>query len=251
MDLGNLLAPVFVFLITLTLLRALFAKLEQMQESLQRERIVKAAFEEREQLARELHDGISQSLFMLSVKLDKLERARSEADLRQTTEQIRRTVRHVYDDVRQSIANLHDAPLPEDMSWMQSIHHLTAEIEQTSGIQTTVEWHVQDRLLSPKQKVELLAIMREALMNVQKHARAERIVIRGDYEAAIHSEERIFRCSILDDGIGVSEQMLNEKGKYGVKMMRERAAEMGWTLTVQAAQPHGTKVETTGRSGLR
>ncbi|MGM0880134.1 MAG: sensor histidine kinase [Bacillota bacterium] len=248
MGLGNLLAPVFVFLITLTLLRSLFAKLEQMQESLQRERIVKAAFEEREQLARELHDGISQSLFMLSVKLDKLERAQSDSDVRQTTEQIRRTVRHVYDDVRQSIANLHDAPLPEDMSWMQSIHHLAAEIEQTSGIQTIVEWHVQERLLSHKQKVELLAIMREALMNVQKHARAERIVIRGEYEAAILSDESTFRCTILDDGTGVSEQMLNEKGKYGIKMMQERAAAMGWTLTVQAAQHHGTKVEIIGRS---
>lgn len=248
MDLGNLLAPVFVFLISLTLLRSLFAKLEQMQESLQRERIVKAAFEEREQLARELHDGISQSLFMLSVKLDKLERAQLDSDVQQTTEQIRRTVRHVYDDVRQSIANLHDAPFPEDMSWMQSIHHLAAEIEQTSGIQTTVEWHVQERLLSHKQKVELLAIMREALMNVQKHARAERIVIRGDYEAAIHSDEGTFRCTILDDGIGVSEQMLYERGKYGVKMMQERAAAMGWTLTVQAAQHHGTKVEIIGGS---
>lgn len=251
MELGNLLAPVFVFLISLTLLRALFAKLEQMQESLQRERIFKAAFEEREHLARELHDGISQSLFMLSVKLDKLERAQSESDAQQTTEQIRRTVRHVYDDVRQSIANLHDAPLPEDMSWMQSVHHLTAEIEQTSGIRTTVEWHVQERSLSHKQKVELLAIMREALMNVQKHARAERIVIRGENVGTIDSNVSTFVCSILDDGIGMAEQKLNEKGKYGVKMMKERAASMGWTLTVQAAQPHGTKVEIIGGSDLK
>lgn len=247
MDLGNYLAPVFVFLITLTLLRALFVKLEHMQQSLQREGVLKAAFEEREQLARELHDGISQTLFMLSVKLDKLERAQTNSDVLQTTEQLRQTVRHVYDDVRQSIANLQAAPLPADLSWMQSIHHLIDEIEQTSGIQTTVEWHMRDGLLSHKQKVELLAIMREALMNVQKHARAEHIVIRSEDESESGEGSYLFRCMIKDDGEGVSEEKLYEKGKYGVKMMQERAAAMGWQLTLQEGLPHGTEVEVVGR----
>lgn len=246
MDLGNLLAPVFVFLITLTLLRALFAKLEQTQETLQREQVVKAAFEEREQLARELHDGISQSLFMLSVKLDKLERSQIDSDTKQTTEEIKRTVRHVYDDVRQSIANLHDAPLPADMSWMQSIHHLTMEMEQTSGIRTSVEWQVQEGVLSHKQKVELLAIMREALMNAQKHAKAEQIMIRGKSEKGTEQSNSHFRCSITDDGIGVSADKLSVKGKYGVKMMQDRAEAMGWSVTVQPGNTRGTTVEIIG-----
>ncbi|WP_141500430.1 sensor histidine kinase [Paenibacillus luteus] len=250
MDLGNVLAPVFVFLITLTLLRALFAKLEQTQETLQRERVVKAAFEEREQLARELHDGISQSLFMLSVKLDKLERSQIDSDTKQTTEEIKRTVRHVYDDVRQSIANLHDAPLPADMSWMQSIHHLTTEMEQTSGIRTSVEWHVQEGVLSHKQKVELLAIMREALMNAQKHAKAEQIMIRGESETGSGQSTSHFRCSIIDDGISVSADKLFVKGKYGVKMMQDRAEAMGWSVTVQPANPRGTIVEIIGGSAV-
>jgi two-component system nitrate/nitrite sensor histidine kinase NarQ len=248
MELGNLLAPVFVFLLTLTLLRALFARLEQMQETLQRERIVKAAFEEREQLARELHDGISQSLFMLSVKLDKLERVQTDTDAQQTTDQIRRTVRHVYDDVRQSIANLHNSPLPMDVSWMQSIHHLTEEMEQTCGIRTTVNWQVQEGLLTYKQKVELLAIMREALMNVQKHANAKDIVIQGEGKISPDGKESSFRCSIHDDGIGAAEEKLYEKGKYGVRMMLDRAEAMGWSVTLQQARPHGTLVEINGRS---
>lgn len=243
MDLGNLLAPIFVFLITLTLLRSLFGKLELMQESLQHERVVKAAFEEREHLARELHDGISQSLFMLSVKLDKLEKTQADASARQMTEQIRHTVRHVYDDVRQSIAHLHDAPLPADLSWMQSIHHLTEEMEQSSGIRTTVDWQVRDGILSHKQKVELLAIIREALMNAQKHAKAEQIIIRGTHgDTSTARNSRSFYCEIADDGIGMSDEQLNAKGKYGVKMMQERAAAMGWTMKVQRNKPRGTKV---------
>lgn len=248
MELGNWLAPVFVFLVTLTLLRGLFAKLEQMQESLQSERVAKAAFEEREQLARELHDGISQSLFLLSVKLDKLERAESGEAARQTTEQIRQTVRRVYDDVRHSIASLHAAPLPPGQSWMQSIHHFTLEMEQASGIRTTVDWRVRDGMLTHKQKVELLAIIREALMNVRKHAQAGQVVICGTGGSQGMAPDA-FRCTIEDDGIGVEERLLNGRGKYGVKMMRDRAEAMGWSLSVLQAQPKGTVIEIAGRSG--
>lgn len=252
MELGNILAPIFVFLITLTLLRALFAKLEQLQESLKREGVVKAAFEERELLARELHDGISQTLFMLSVKLDKLERAKSDSDMQQTTEQIRGTIRHVYDDVRQSIANLHTSPMTADISWMQSIHHLTAEMQQTYGIETRVDWHMSEGMLTHKQKVELLAIMREALMNIQKHARAKNVSILGQDEIdSSGTRSGLFLCSIQDDGIGVDEESLHEKGKYGFKMMKDRAKAMGWELTLSGTQPNGTKVEIKGRGEFK
>ncbi len=247
MDLGNVLAPVFVFAITFTLLRALFARLEQLQESLQSERVAKAAFEERAQLARELHDGISQSLFMLSVKLDKLERSRTDEDFGRVTEQIRQTVRHVYEDVRQSIAGLHTAEPRVDASWMQSLLSLCEEAERSCGVRAAVEWQVPETLLSPRQKIELLAILREALMNVQKHANAANVIIKGHYASADSPDDRLFRCAIADDGVGLDKTQLEEKGKYGVKMMVDRAGAMGWSLEVGANRPKGTKVEITGR----
>lgn len=247
MDMGNVLAPVFVFLITLTLLRSLFGKLEAMQETLQQQRVMKAAFEEREHLARELHDGISQSLFMLSVKLDKLERIQADENARQMTEEIRRTVRHVHDDVRQSIANLHHPPVSHERSWMQSIHHLMEQMEQSNRIRTSVDWQMPDEALSHKQKVELLAIIREALMNIQKHAQASRILIRAThFEGKFSERPGSFHCIIEDDGIGITAERLNEKGKYGVKMMQERAKSMGWTLNTLGNEPHGTKIEIFG-----
>src|SRR3569832_1625158 len=97
MELGNILTPFIVLLVTLTLLTKLFRMLEETLNQLQRGQAMKAAFEEREQLARELHDGISQSLFLMSVKLDKLERAQDSGDRAVAAEQIRATVRHVYE----------------------------------------------------------------------------------------------------------------------------------------------------------
>ncbi|WP_168120993.1 histidine kinase [Paenibacillus sp. HB172176] len=244
MKLGNYLAPVFVFLVTLTLLRALFARLEHMQESLNRQRVLKAAFEEREQLARELHDGISQSLFMLSVKLDKLGRAKNETDASETLEVIRKTVRHVNDDVRQSIANLHTAPQPTNSAWLQSIHRWTEELEHSGGIIAEVNWQLPDAMFTSKEKIELLAIMQEALMNVQKHAEASHVRIEARF---VDEEQTLFECSIEDDGIGITDERKRKKGAYGLKMMEERAQERGWRVGVDRAEKQGTLVRISGK----
>lgn len=232
MELGNVLAPFIVFFVTVTLLRKLFVVLEQTQESLRREQALKVGMEQREQLARELHDGISQSLFLLSVKLDKLERAQSTPEGKQQTEQIRETVRHVYDDVRQSIAALHSTPLITDKPWMQSIHTLLEEIREDSGLELTLDWQLTDAVLSPKQKVELLAILREALLNVQKHARAA----RAGVQCVPDADGGGFVCAVTDDGIGSQEQDWSKKGCYGVKSMKSRAQAMGWKLEIGPAQ---------------
>ena len=71
MEMGNFLSPILVFIVTLIFLRYLFSVLERMQEELRLEKVKKAALIEREKLARELHDGIAQSLFLLSVKTNK------------------------------------------------------------------------------------------------------------------------------------------------------------------------------------
>lgn len=74
MDMGNVLSPLLVFFVTLVFVRYLFSILEKMQEELRQEKEKKAALIEREKLARELHDGIAQSLFLLSVKMNKFGR---------------------------------------------------------------------------------------------------------------------------------------------------------------------------------
>ncbi|MBJ6363902.1 sensor histidine kinase [Paenibacillus sp. GCM10012307] len=229
MELGNLLAPFIVFFVTITLLRKLFVVLEHAQDSLRREQSLKAALEQRQQLARELHDGISQSLFLLSVKLDKLDQVQSSIEGKQQTEQIRETVRHVYDNVRQSIAALHSSPVVTDKPWMQSMHKLLDEIREDSGLQLTLDWQLADAWLTPRQKVELLAILREALINVQKHARATTAVI----QCYPHTDNgRGFVCTVTDNGIGADAENFKRKGCYGIRSMESRAAAMDWRLEI-------------------
>ncbi|XEC93482.1 sensor histidine kinase [Paenibacillus tarimensis] len=245
MELGNVLAPFIVLIVTVTLLRKLFAHLEETQDALRREQILKAALEEREQLARELHDGISQSLFLLSVKLDRLEQADNEEAVRSQTEQIRETVRHVHSDVRQSIAGLHTAPVVTDKPWLQSIQTLIEDMRQSSGLKITLDWQLSDAYLSAKEKVELFAIIREALLNVQKHARATEASVRC---YAIEEDGGGLSCSVIDNGVGIAEHRLRAPGCYGLRMMESRAGAMGWEIHIGAwdrgaGEEGGTKVE--------
>lgn len=237
MDLGSALAPVIVLTLTVTLVHKLFDLLEQTSDSLQRERLAKAAFEEREQLARELHDGISQSLFLLSVKLDKLEHAEDRESVQATAQQIRSTIKHVYDDVRQSIASLRSEPSKTEVQWMQAVEDMAGEL-RLGGLQAELDWRLTDSHLTNKEKIELLAIVREAMLNVQKHAGAARLVVRAHLIEGSNGEG--FSCTITDDGIGVSDLALEAKGRYGVRMMRDRASAMGWQFGVHCKAP-GTR----------
>lgn len=244
MDLGNMLAPVIVLIVTVTLVRSLMRMLEEAHESLQRERAVKAALVEREQMARELHDGISQSLFLLAVKLDRLEKETEGGPAAQTAAQLRGTVRRVFEDVRQSIASLRSEPTLADTEWMQPVVQLAGEMAESDGLQVEMDWRLSELGLTNKQKVELIAIIREAMLNVQKHAGATRMLVRSE-----QTEGGGFRCMVEDDGAGAEPGELMSKGRYGIRMMQDRAEEMSWRLELGPARENEGR-ERLG-SGLR
>jgi two-component system nitrate/nitrite sensor histidine kinase NarQ len=245
MEAGNALAPVIVLAVTVTLVRKLFAVLEETRQALERERIGSASLREREQLARELHDGLSQSLFLLSVKLDLLDRADLPENAKRTSEQIRSTVKHIYEDVRQLIDNLRTPVASQDDSLLQSVGRLAAELEESGAMQVELDIEMEGGLLSSKEKVELLAIIREAMFNAQKHAQAERLAVSCRHDAVNGG----FVCSVTDNGSGVRPQQMHAAGRYGIRMMRERAEAMGWTFRIES--PASVPGENGGNAGTR
>ena len=149
-------------------------------------------------------------------------------------------MRRVYDDVRQSIASLKTAPVATDRSWLQALNALTGEMADV-GLQVELDWRLSDGLLSAKEKVELLAIVREALLNARKHARAS--VVR--VECVPSGDADGFGCVVADNGIGTDAERLRAPGRYGFRMMESRAQEMGWRLTVESPPAGGTAVRLT------
>ncbi|WP_027091654.1 sensor histidine kinase [Cohnella thermotolerans] len=228
MELGNFLAPFIVLAVTLTLVLGLFRRLEQSQSDLQREKSTNAALEERERLARELHDGIAQSLFLLAVKLDQLDRAATEEAVRRLSGELRETVRDVNDDVRQAIANLRLPPSAAEAAWVVPLRELLGETADIIEAKAEFRWSIPDDSLTNKEKVELHACLREALINVRKHAKAREVTVVGEA-----TPQGGFRCAVEDDGVGFDGDPFEIRGRFGLRMVRDRAKRMGWSFAAE------------------
>lgn len=226
MDLGNILSPVLVFLVTLLFLRHLFSVLERMQEELRKEKSKKAALLERENLARELHDGIAQSLFLLSVKTNKFGR-NHQLEHDPDFQKIKQTLQHIHEDTRQAITNLKYIPTEETNSWTETIHRYITEIKKHHLVDVHLEWGIQEDTLTSKEKVELFACIKEAVMNVIKHAKTN--------EIWIHSEETENRwlCEIKDKGVGFSDEHIQSSKGYGLQIIKDRVRDMNWDWSIK------------------
>ncbi|WP_459966767.1 sensor histidine kinase [Paenibacillus sp. JCM 10914] len=225
MDLGNLLAPVIVFLVSILFLTQLFALIERNQEELNEARAMQAAMQERERIGRELHDGIAQSLFLLSAQIDRIEKIdRNDTAFQDIKESIHRTNSYV----RGAIANLRQPADPGAIPWMHSMNSLIMELKQETDLQFNIEWEIPDAMLSDKEKVELLASIRESLLNIHKHAEASKVDILA------RATRTGWECHVRDDGKGFSQdKLLKATNHYGIKIMRDRAKHMGWNFDIE------------------
>lgn len=246
MELGNVLTPIILFLLSVTLLYKLFFQLEHMQEELQRERAFKARLEQREQLARELHDGIAQSLFLLSVKVDKAERRQMAVDQTHDWHELRKTIHEVNRYVREAIADLRVLPdvREDDETDGATFPARIRQMAQEQQLELQLYWQLEeDEAWSPKARMELLACIREAIVNVSKHAGVREISAFGEGSA------RRFLVRVIDSGVGFPEGDQVRPGRYGLRIMKERVNEMGWELIV-ASRPGDTTIEIRGGGGL-
>jgi nitrate/nitrite-specific signal transduction histidine kinase len=237
MELGNWLSPLIELAVSITFLLKLFSMLEATQEELHRERSRQVASKEREKLARELHDGIAQSLFLMSVKMDQLEQGQQDEVQAERTKGLRKTVHQVNEYVRQAISNLRYPTDPDTLSWMQFLESMVNEFTSETGIEASWNWQLPEERLSAKEKIELYASIREALLNVRKHANAQKVWIQSNEHSG-----NSWSCIVEDDGVGIEGDPFRHQDRYGLKIMNERAVEMGWVLQIQ--RDHGkTKVE--------
>lgn len=228
MDLGNWLTPVIVLFVTFTLLTRLFTKIEKMQEQLQRERTEKVALEERERIARDLHDGMAQSLFLLSVNMKQLKNLNVAAEDEEKLSKLEASVVDIHDYVRTGIDNLRE-PVVDEICFVEEVEGQIASFEQQAAIPVDKQVVVTENILTVQEKQELLFCLKEALMNIHKHAQATEVslIIRIDDDSGW--------IVIKDNGIGLQvEQPL--VGHYGIRMMQERCERIGWQF--QLAREH-------------
>ncbi|WP_419880858.1 histidine kinase [Peribacillus sp. B-H-3] len=225
MEMGNILSPVIVFAVTILFLLKLFSILEGIQEELKVEKARKAALLERENLARELHDGIAQSLFLLSVKLNKFGKKTS-IETHPDFQKTKQTLQQIYDDTRQAIENLKQLPAPELFSWTKNIQTYLSELENNHSMSVDFQWEIPDDRLSAKEKIELFSCIKEAVMNVIKHAQTNKMMISAK------ESEHGWTCEIRDNGVGFTDAQIQSSRGFGLEIIENRAAAMNWTFSI-------------------
>lgn len=235
MEAGNWLTPVIIYLVSVTLLSKLFQVMERAQAELEKEKAAKSALEAREQLARELHDGIAQSLFLLSVQMDKADRNLSGSAHQGELKDARKTVHEIHHYVRQAIAQLKVPPDSGDLqAHPQQMLRQIEDLIYSSRMESKISWNIPDGALSTKEQIELIACIREAVLNIRKHANADFIQITGQGNAAS------WNVSIMDDGLGYEGDPWERPDRYGLRITKDRAAEMGWEFDFFNQEHGGT-----------
>lgn len=210
---------------------------QKMNEALLTQRArQQAAAEERNRLARDLHDAVSQTLFSASLISEVLPRLwqRDENEGRKRLEEVRQLTRGALAEMRTLLLELRpDALVEADIDYL--LNQLGESITGRSRVPVTVA--VTGRCAVPVEvKVALYRIAQESLNNVAKHA--------GAKEAKVKLLCRAGRVTlqVSDDGKGFNTRGI-PPNSLGLNIMRERAREIGATLTVRSKAGAGTTVK--------
>jgi signal transduction histidine kinase len=211
------------------------------QEKDRQEERQRAISHERERIARELHDGLSQLLGYVNTKamaVRLLWRGGQGEAASEQLGQLEAAARELSIDVRQSILGLKLASRGEG-EFQSALETLVDQTSRLSGLPIALRAESLAGLrLSPETEIHLLRITQEALTNIRRHARATR--------AGVHvvREDGSLRIEIEDDGRGfrVGDAGADAGGHYGLQMMRERAAEIGADLDIDSRRGGGTRV---------
>lgn len=194
-----------------------------------------AALQERQRLARNLHDAINQSLFSAGLIAEVLPRLweRDPGEGRQSLEDLRRLTRGAQADMRLLLAELRPSTLT-DAELGDLLRLLGNALAGRTNIPISVTVTGEGNLPADV-KVALYRLCQEGLNNIAKHAGASQVDIQ------LLRETGAIELRIRDDGRGFDPEQ-TPPGHYGLSMMRERATAVGAALSITSQPGHGTEV---------
>ena len=218
-----------------------FVDITERREAYQRiqllaQRIELVREEERQHIAREMHEGIAQDLFAAQLALKHLEsQARGRTGVMQAYEEIKTTLNLCMDSARRMANDLRPAAFAHMIL-------LTALTQHIQGFAALSRLKINIREIAPfpqLDEVSNLAFFRatqEILTNIAKHADATTVDIR------LRSGAGRLWIEIDDDGVGIEDGALKKSGSLGLVGIRERFAALGGGLTIHNREPRGTRV---------
>lgn len=194
-----------------------------MNDKLVHEQSKRAVYEERERLARELHDGIAQSIFFMNIKL-------KQGDIETAT----RALSTIDSNVRQAIFNLRSEPEIND-SLSSRITKWHSEWSAITGVEVEEDISIPHNFFTTKEEIQIFSIIQEAFANIRKHAKASKANI------TIRDIKDGWQLKIADNGSGIDNSKKSIQ-QYGLSMMEERTKQLGAILQITNSQNGGTEI---------
>ncbi len=203
----------------------------------------RAIIEERQRLARDLHDSTMQSLYSILLYADaarKMLRAGKTESADEHLDEIHDLANETLNDLRVFVFDLYPLALEQD-GLAASLQTRLRAVEARAGLQTELqaegEWQLPTAFAE-----ELYRIAQEALNNVLKHAQTQRVIVRLRFGPERTSLE------VCDDGVGYVPAVGETSGGFGLRGMRARADRIGGELAIESVPGKGTTVRVSVRT---
>jgi signal transduction histidine kinase len=221
--------------------RALIDRLEAAQTELAAAERREGVLEERQRLAREIHDTLAQGFTSIVMHLETADQALPD-DLdrvRKHLDQARMTARNSLDQARRVVQDLRP-DLLDHQSLPDALARAARRWHEETGLSVTTSTTGEPIALHPSVEVTLLRAAQEALNNITKHAQATDVRLTLSYMGDVVS------LDVQDNGVGLAgAEPSRFAGGYGLQAMRERAAQNGGYVTLESEPGEGTTVVVT------
>ena len=190
-----------------------------------------AALEDRDRIARDLHDHVIQRLFAVGLSLQGMAAKANESAIRERLAQAVEELDETISQIRTTIFDLHDT-IP-DNRLRSRVKAVVEELEPVLGVQLELTWSGPlDTLVDSSLITDVEAVVREALTNVARHAQAStlRVTIGADTDQ--------LTVDVSDDGVGLRDN----RRRSGLANLRNRADSRGGTLTLENQEQGGLRL---------
>jgi two-component system nitrate/nitrite sensor histidine kinase NarX len=193
--------------------------------------------QERSRLAREIHDGLAQSLGFLKLHIAQMKRKMENGnieELKRDVELSYKTVAEAYNDAREAIDGLKINT--DAISFAGWLEQTVSEFEDSCDIATCIHGVSTELKFLPEIQIQLIRIIQEALSNVRKHSNAEKV------EITFHKQNKNISVKICDNGRGFNVEEIGKYSRHGLRGMKERAVLIDADVEIVSLPGEGTTV---------
>jgi signal transduction histidine kinase/ligand-binding sensor domain-containing protein len=195
--------------------------------------------DERERIARELHDTLLQGILSASLQLEVADRQIAEdGAAKPLVHRVSNLLRQLADESRHAVRGLRFR-YSEEENLEHALTQISKDLATPNGVKSHVVVEGTPRLLRSVVRDEIYRISAEALANAFRHAHASTV------EAVLEYGRTRFRLLVRDDGQGIDPEVLRagREGHFGLSGMRERARKIGARLKIRTAAGAGTEID--------